>query len=168
MDRIFPALKTGESARFLCFFCDVLFRRPFLSPFLKIPNSEKRIINDKCNQEIDQLHDRTGDFPARRQITGNQRRHRPRHGDSRRFCHHPVLIPMYVAVMVKSGAMIKGTINSGFMTSGIPKIIGSLMLKIAGPMPRRPSCFICLLLERTSMVSTRASVAPLPPTLIHI
>lgn len=74
---------------FLCFFSDVLFRRPFLSPFLKIPNSEKRIIDDKCNQEIDQLHDRTGDFPARRQITGNQRRHRPRHGDSRRFCHHP-------------------------------------------------------------------------------
>lgn len=49
------------------------------------------------------------------------------------------------------GVRKNGTARSGFMTTGVPKVIGSLMLNSAGPPPRRPSVLNWVDLAHSSM-----------------
>jgi hypothetical protein len=59
-------------------------------------------------------------------------------------------------------------ISMGFMTIGIPKMTGSLMLKMPAPIDNLPKFFACWLRALNSINTTNANVAPEPPVLIKI
>ncbi|MNP49840.1 hypothetical protein D3C76_1440540 [compost metagenome] len=59
--------------------------------------------------------------------------------------------------------MTHGTKISGFITIGKPKMTGSLTLNRPGPMANLLTCFNCLLFRKIRIVSTTASVIPVPP-----
>lgn len=64
-----------------------------------------------------------------------------------------------------TGTNINGIIINGFNTIGNPKMIGSLILKIAGPIDKRPNVFNSLDLERVNKIHN-PKVAPPPPKVI--
>jgi len=75
----------------------------------------------------------------------------------------PVDIAIYVVITSTNGVRINGISMMGFITIGIPNVIGSFILKIPGPIANLPNCFICWLLALITIASTKAKVAPLPP-----
>ena len=52
---------------------------------------------------------------------------------------NPMLITKYVRIAKITGVKMNGIIKIGFNTIGIPKINGSLILKMAGPNANFPS-----------------------------
>ena len=61
-----------------------------------------------------------------------------------------------------TGTKINGIIINGFNTIGKPKIIGSLILKIAGPIDNFPKVFNYFDLERNNRIHN-PNVDPPPP-----
>src|SRR5690606_12376431 len=61
----------------------------------------------------------------------------------------------------------KGKNSVGLNTTGVPKITGSLMLKIAGTKATLPTLRRCVLFDRKYR-STSAKVAPDPPITHHV
>ena len=75
----------------------------------------------------------------------------------------PIFIAAYCTVTSTSGTRLNGISMIGFMITGRPKRIGSLILKMEAPAPRRATSRIFLLRAKISIAITSDSVAPAPP-----
>src|SRR5437868_637729 len=78
----------------------------------------------------------------------------------------PKCIAAQLSATMIAGASTKGGASLPFMTTGVPKMSGSLMLKIAGTMPARPTRRSCFDLAN-SRSRASASVAPDPPCQVN-
>ena len=74
----------------------------------------------------------------------------------------PLTVKTYDKVVVTNGARMNGIPNTGFITIGAPKIIGSLMLNSPGKIDNRPKLFKYFDLENMNK-TTKAKVVPAPP-----
>jgi PTS system cellobiose-specific IIC component len=81
----------------------------------------------------------------------------------------PAFFGAFIASVTATTGLTKNGINiNGFITIGVPNIIGSLILNNAGPNDNFPSSFKCALLAFNIINITRPSVPPDPPILTNI
>ena len=77
-------------------------------------------------------------------------------------------VATYVIMKLTLVVIAIGMINTGFIISGTPKIIGSLILKNAGRIPNLPTVLHCLDLENKNNNTARPKVAPQPPIFTNV
>ena len=80
----------------------------------------------------------------------------------------PVAVATYPMAAVIMGARTKGMASSGFSTMGIPKIMGSLMPKMAGTADSLAMALLSSLLEKRKMATIRPMVLPQPPMVTYV
>ena len=82
------------------------------------------------------------------------------------------IIPVFMRKKVTPanipGVIINGIKKRGLKARGVPNIIGSLILKIPGPIDILPSVLKYLLLDRKAIKITNPIVAPVPPDQIIV